>query len=33
MRVAARLFSFYRRAGMPFWPAMRKAIRAARRTY
>lgn len=33
MRVALRLFSFYRRSGLPFLAAARKAIRVARRPY
>jgi hypothetical protein len=30
--VTLRLFAFYRRGGLPFWAALRKAIRAAWRT-
>jgi hypothetical protein len=31
--ITFRLFAFYRRSGMARWPALRKAFRAARRTY
>jgi hypothetical protein len=31
--ITLRLFAFYRRAGMAFVPALRKAIRAAWRPY